>query len=84
MGHSISEATWNRMRANRLEGRQCVGGLNYCSARATRLVTSQVWLLSIGEGGAHDSQIKLCTKHAKPYHPGYRGRNFITQKVEKF
>jgi hypothetical protein len=85
MGYSITEETYNKIEANRQAGRLCSGGSRHCATKATRKVTSEVWLSKIGEGEMHVGKpLTLCTTHAKPYHEGFRGVNFIVLSVEKF
>jgi hypothetical protein len=85
MGYSITEETHNKIEASRQAGRLCSGGSRYCTTKASRKVLTETWLSKIGVGSSHVGKpLTLCTTHAKPYHVGYRGVNFIVLDVEKF
>lgn len=81
MGYSISQETMDKINANKLAGRLCSGGNRYCSTRATKVVRSTAWMYKIDEGAARVSELKLCGRHAKLYHVGMRGVNFIVTRI---
>lgn len=84
MGYSITAETYEKMEANRQEGRLCAGGNRHCATRATRKIVTEGWLSKVGEGDSHKGEMPLCTRHAKSYTPGYHGVNFVVLDVKKF
>ncbi len=84
--NSITAETHDALEANRRAGRLCAGGWRHCTRRATRKVHTTTWLSEIGKGepSSDARPLTLCTRHARDYHPGYRGVNFIVNEIERY
>lgn len=82
MGYSMSQEQHDKIERNRRMGRLCSGGRHFCVTPATRRVTSWTWTHKIGEGKAHESELLLCTRHARTYSVGFEGVNFIVKSID--
>lgn len=84
MGHSITEATHQKIEKNRREGRLCGGATRSrsgCTTRATFVKTSEVWTYKIGEGEPQVLDMPVCKRHAAQTPVGYAGVNFRVTAV---
>ncbi len=76
---SVSATAYDKVQANRREGRACSGPSRSrigCSGRATHLRTDEVYLHVLNEGPAEVLDMPLCKRHAGQSRVGATGVNF--------